>query len=438
MNNAKHTRRALLSSVVALVICLTMLMGTTFAWFTDTATVSVNTITSGALEIALVDKDGKTLSDKLEFIKADGAAEGEEILWEPGCTYELPAVYIKNLGNLAIKYEVVVTGIEGDAELLDVIEWTIDYGYGNATKGHLAVGEALSAPITIKGHMKEEAGNDYQGKSITGIAINVYATQDTVEYDSTTNQYDKNAEYCEFASDSAEFVELLRNAPTNGELLVVKVAEDMQIEEQISVPAGSNVVVDMNGKTLTAGEGALVKGQNYGWIFYPQDDANLVITGNGTYDMNGIDVALVVQGRADITIENGTFINSGKAEKGYTLINGSINQNHTLTIKDGYFDSGFYEEGNCFSNQRTCINSSSGNKVKIYGGTFVGFNPIAGDEGMAFQCPDCDKTAENPGYCQGVFLDGQNWQSEEIPAEYTITKGTHEDGRPTYTVEYSK
>ena len=283
MNNAKHTRRALLSSVVALVICLTMLMGTTFAWFTDTATVSVNTITSGTLEIALVDKDGKTLSDKLEFIKADGAAEGEEILWEPGCTYELPAVYIKNLGNLAIKYEVVVTGIEGDAELLDVIEWTIDYGYGNATEGHLAVGEALSAPITIKGHMKEEAGNDYQGKSITGIAINVYATQDTVEYDSTTNQYDKNATVDKYVKlpegttqDEINDAIAGTNEPTVVELPKGEFTLPTLNNKELTVAGGKDTVIDtVTSKPSTNGADLTFKG------------VTVNFKAGGLYDSNG-------------------------------------------------------------------------------------------------------------------------------------------------------
>lgn len=45
--NSKSTKRALLVSALSLVVCLAMLVGTTFAWFTDTATTGVNKIVSG-------------------------------------------------------------------------------------------------------------------------------------------------------------------------------------------------------------------------------------------------------------------------------------------------------------------------------------------------------------------------------------------------------
>ena len=41
--------------------------------------------------------------------------------------------------------------------------------------------------------MQETAGNEYQGLSINGIAITVFATQDTVESDSYGHDYDKDA-----------------------------------------------------------------------------------------------------------------------------------------------------------------------------------------------------------------------------------------------------
>ena len=195
MNNRKATKRALLTSVMALVMCVVMLVGTTFAWFTDTASTNVNTIKAGNLDIALemkegngwVNAEGKTL----EFKKADGAPATEKVLWEPGCTYELPELRIVNNGNLAIKYKVAITGIKGSDKLNEVIDWTIDDIGSTATYTSLAVG--ASKEFTISGTMKTSANNDYQGLSIDGIGITVYATQDAVEYDSTGNQYDAKA-----------------------------------------------------------------------------------------------------------------------------------------------------------------------------------------------------------------------------------------------------
>ena len=212
MNNRKATKRALLTSVMALVMCVVMLLGTTFAWFTDTATANVNKIQAGNLDVVLEmqkadgtweNAEGKTL----EFKKAAGATSGEKVLWEPGCTYELPALRISNNGNLKLKYKVTITGINANrsgAKLNEVIDWTIsndgtpidDTATVKEYKLDARNGAAVDSDIlTIKGHMKEEANNDYQGLIIDGIGITVYATQMTGEYDSTRDNYDENATY---------------------------------------------------------------------------------------------------------------------------------------------------------------------------------------------------------------------------------------------------
>ena len=192
-NNQKATKRALLTSVMALVMCVVMLVGTTFAWFTDTASTAVNKIQAGNLDIKLLAEDGVTSLEgaTLEWQKAEGA-EGEDILWEPGCRYKLQPIIIKNAGNLALKYKVVITGIKGDAKLNEAIEWTID-GVSLDEEKPLLAGE--SAKLMIEGRMKKEAGNEYQGLSIDGIGITVYATQYTHENDSYDNTYDGDATY---------------------------------------------------------------------------------------------------------------------------------------------------------------------------------------------------------------------------------------------------
>ena len=181
MTNRKSTKRALLGSIMAMVLCLAMLVGATFAWFTDTASTGVNKIQAGKLDVALEMKEGDSWvsaeGKTLDFVKA-ADAKGEAILWEPGCTYTLPELRVVNNGNLALKYMIKITGIKGDAKLNEAIEWTIgDVAMG--AEQHLKAGE--SNEFTIKGHMKESAGNEYMNESIDGIAITVVATQDTVE-----------------------------------------------------------------------------------------------------------------------------------------------------------------------------------------------------------------------------------------------------------------
>lgn len=241
--NSKNTKMALVSSVIAMVLCLAMLVGTTFAWFTDTASTSVNTVRSGSLDVALEmqkadgtweNAEGKTL----DFKKAAGA-EAEKILWEPGCSYELPALRVKNDGNLALKYKVQISGIMGDAKLNEVIEWTMgDTALGS--EYHLKAGET-SAAFVIKGRMQETAGNDYMNLSINGIAISVVATQDTVESDSYGKDYDQLAEYPVYAAVSVETDE---NGLLSGE---TKLASSEKHEDtdlpvaSATVPAGAQL-----------------------------------------------------------------------------------------------------------------------------------------------------------------------------------------------------
>ena len=201
------TKRSLLASVLALVMCVTMLVGTTFAWFTDSASTAVNKIESGTLHVDIVDKDGNSLDGKtLSFKNVNGDAN---ILWEPGATFNLDSFRIVNTGKLALKYKVIINGVNGNAKLLEAIDFFVKIG--DAEKVALADWEGILLPdgeaatdtmdagttsaITISGTMKKEAGNEYQGLSIDGIGITVVATQYTYEYDSKDNLYDEDADY---------------------------------------------------------------------------------------------------------------------------------------------------------------------------------------------------------------------------------------------------
>ncbi len=220
MTNSKTTRKALLSSALALLMCVAMLIATTFAWFTDTASTAVNKIQSGKLDVALemknpaytgavdytndewISAEGQTL--KFLQKNADGSlTQSEDIFWEPGCTYELPELRVVNNGNLALKYKIIISGIQGSAKLNGAIEWTINDADINLQETKLAANTKGDA-FTIKGHMKEDAGNEYQGLSIDGIGITVIATQDTVEFDSTEKDYDEDAEYPVYVVEDVE------------------------------------------------------------------------------------------------------------------------------------------------------------------------------------------------------------------------------------------
>ena len=194
---------------MALVMCVVMLVGTTFAWFTDTASTGVNKIVSGNLKVDIIGENSNSHIEKLSFTKAAGA-EGEALLWEPGCRYLTDGFRIANKGNLALKWKAVVNkgttaSNEGNFDLLDVIDFYLVTKAADGTKTETALDEftgnlkktETSDVYYIKGVMKTTAGNDYQGLTLDGITITVYATQDTVENDSFGNQYDKYAQYGE-------------------------------------------------------------------------------------------------------------------------------------------------------------------------------------------------------------------------------------------------
>ena len=310
MNESTKTKKALRGSLFALFLCIVLLIGMTFAWFTDTASTGVNKIQSGKLDVELQydnngtweNAEGKTL----DFQKAEGA-ENEAILWEPGCTYELPQIKVVNKGNLALKYTVKVTGVEGDQKLNEVIDWTID-GVDINQEQHLTAG-AESAALTLQGHMQESAGNEYQGLSIDGISITVVATQDTVENDSFGNTYDATATYP--VGDAAAIADTVKDLATAGDKNVtVSVAKDLTGTSGIVTAKGNTFTLDMNGKTVgvTYGKGSTNTTTN-GMQLLQGSTVNLK---NGTYKAeHGEDkdhnIAILIQNYSNLTVDNCTL-----------------------------------------------------------------------------------------------------------------------------------
>ena len=307
MNNTKTTKRALLSSVMAMLLCITMLIGTTFAWFTDSASTAVNKIQAGTLDVQLLDESGNSLEGQtLAWQKAAGH-ESEEVLWEPGCTYKLQPIVIKNNGNLALKYKIVITGIQGDAELNEAIEWTItNTSATTALDADHPLAAGASDTLTISGHMKESAGNEYQGLSIEGIAITVVATQDTVEHDSNGNQYDAGAEYAVFGH---EIVDQLNNP----EVTLVVAGEDIDMgEETFQTNPWGNAQFDIpDGKTLDLNGNSIVRpdgGSGSGFAF---KDGVTATVKNGYVINEGDSTAIDIEYGANATFEKVTFKGNG-------------------------------------------------------------------------------------------------------------------------------
>ena len=209
---SKSTKRALLSSAVALLVCFTMLLGTTFAWFTDSATSANNKINAGTLDVQLFQW---TAADaKTEITYESAPLFSGDMIWEPGKT-EVVYLSIRNNGNLALKYRVAldVTSVSTH-KLTDVMEYDIQENvtYGNATPWEAGNGTAVvpgtnatqadsvtllpgeEHTFALSVHMLETATNEYMGESIT-FDIRVLAGQLNYEVDSFGPDYDKLAEF---------------------------------------------------------------------------------------------------------------------------------------------------------------------------------------------------------------------------------------------------
>ena len=238
MTNMKATKRAILSSVLATVLCFAMLAGTTFAWFTDSVTSSGNIIQSGTLDAEMYWANGAKDVPAVDSDDWNDASSGPiftNTRWEPGYT-DAKHIMIVNNGNLAFNYKlrIVANGIV--SKLADVIDV---YYFVDATKieldqtrdvdalvngttvikiGTLAevlgagesslkvlhryvngtLEEGKTADLTLVFQMRKTAGDEYQNLTLgSDFSIELLATQAPVESDSFDNLYDANVPHSE-------------------------------------------------------------------------------------------------------------------------------------------------------------------------------------------------------------------------------------------------
>ena len=416
-NNQKATKRALLTSVMALVMCVVMLAGTTFAWFTDTASTGVNKIQAGNLDVDIVGEDGKTLDGKtLNFVNKENQSN---ILWEPGATFFTQGFQIVNKGNLALKYKVVVSGTTGDAKLLEAIDFAVvtDNTKKDAeavsfaeegkllNKGDTAPESAVTDAVAkayyyLRGHMKEEAGNEYKNLTMDGISITVYATQYTHENDSFGPDYDKNATYYPVLDAAG-----MKDALVNGGNIKV----DANVDPSEALVATKDTTIDMNGKTIANTKDVWEKNPQSWSLISARESADLTITGNGTFAAKKDDCyAVDVQDGATVTIENGTFI--GNIHAVYVLKGTAYIKGGFYSVQQKYPDASKANEFvlNCYDANRA--NGTA--KIIVTGGTFVNFNPA----NCQAEGPNTNFVASGYSVITETKANGDKW--------FTVVKGT--------------
>lgn len=306
MTNSKSTKRALVSSALAILMCVAMLIGTTFAWFTDTASTGVNKIQAGNLDIELQmkDNDGKWVNAEgkiLPFlVEGKIPADGTQILWEPGCTYYVPEVRVLNKGNLAVKFEYIpeALGVTGKlAEVLELVFKTPVDANGeevNIEPEILKPGEA-SPEWSFGYHMLESAGNEYQNATATGMCLTVVATQATYEKDSIDDQYDKDAEYPILVTTGDELQAIVSNATAHVNIVLT----NSITTNNFVIPEDKDVTLDLNGRTVTnAGSHTILNKGHLTLTDSSADKSGQIISlkGNTAALRNGDNAVCVVEG----------------------------------------------------------------------------------------------------------------------------------------------
>ena len=425
----KSKKSALLMSFTSLLICFAMLAGSTFAWFTDTATTGVNKIVAGNLKVDIIGANSEDHVETLNFTKATGA-EGEQLLWEPGCRYLTEGFRIANKGNLALKWKAQVNKdnitngkVEGSTiakdgkSLLDVIDFYVVTKVANGTETEVAIEDfvgnltkdAKSGVYYIKGVMQTTAGNDYQDLTLDGISITVYATQDTVEYDSFNNQYDKDAQYPDvdvvtvtpdtipspFKADTAYFFE----AGNYGEqhfvitdkenvTLIGKTGarfDSLQISSIDYVNSSIGQEVDLDNSTLT------VKGFDVAkTLMIVEADKNVVVEGNTAAQIT-VKANLNSQ---SIVVNNNIITGGANAANGYGVYVVPNVSDYDLTVT-----------GNTFTNVQSHAVSVQGcgdgsavtaaKSITVTGNTFTSYGTNGKTGRAAFKIWEDTKLAPN-------------------------------------------
>lgn len=317
------TKKSLWISSISLLVCCVFLIGTTFAWFTDSVTSGKNRIQAGNLDIdLLMDKQQSGTYESIANGTGDIFSEktGNGIHWEPGKT-EIVYLAVQNKGSLALNYNIVLNITDGTpvglvgaleyavldgktaADLSAVTSWTDLLAMPDVQTGDIAARETVAAPngtldeIALSGeqnetdyfalavHMKEDASNDFQNGSIT-IDVNVVAKQAAAETDSFDDQYDKQASYTVNVSNENEFLSAIENGQN------ILLTDSIMLNQGVTL--NNPCVIYMNGNDLTLSNGTgSIKTMD-----------TLTVEGNGT-----IKGALVVNQNAKLTINAGdTFV----------------------------------------------------------------------------------------------------------------------------------
>ncbi len=345
------TRRALLTSALSLLLCVSMLIGTTFAWFTDNASSVNNVIVSGNLDVEL---EYSTDMTTWNTVTSTTNIFKENALWEPGYT-EVVYLRVTNAGNLALKYKLGVKVAsetpgktrDGDVEfkLSDFIEYgvveNVTAAYeADTDAGRKAAKAAVTAPQKLNTAFEKElqlekkADSDtyalvvYMPESVTNeanhngsdipsinLGLSVNATQLASEYDSFGNDYDDAAWVVANADAKASNAAELSDALQQGGLIALT----SDIEGDVTLDdIAENTIVNFAGNTIN-GTVTVAEGQS------------VTLNGVGGVNATGSDPAIALDKNTNVTLAGGTYTSEDEAIN----IKNRTEAPMTLTIEEG-------------------------------------------------------------------------------------------------------
>lgn len=435
----KNTKTKLISSVTVLLICFAMLIGSTFAWFTDSASTGVNKIQAGTLDIEAyyqdADPSGSISYDIggtdhcISTVKFSGDKkdlEGsklvdESVIFEPGYV-GAKLITVENKGNLAAKIKLVINtqddGLQNALwfDFIRVNENGIDGTFvkrdmstivavADGVEVAVAANNGKASFIFIYG-MNEDAGNQYQGKSFE-TSVTVLATQDKVEADSFNNEYDNDASYPTVWDGTQGAAPTIENG-------VMKVSNGAELAGALSSDLSAVNTIELTDDILLGGKP---------WNAYTLNNVNLTIDGkghsikglnsfnqfetvNGGFISNGL-IACVEGGNVtikNIVIGGANIVNNEADNSASAVFVGSVNANDTTATVT-------FE--NC-----SVVNSSI--TTSAYSGGLIGYVQNAGNSNFVLTIKDCDILGSNlKGKHAGALVAFSN-------SEVTIDGGTIE------------
>ena len=379
-----NTRRALLLSVISLLLCISMLIGTTYAWFTDTVTSAGNKIVAGTLKIdlQLLDKDTGIWNSIKE--NQDPIFTYEK--WEPGYT-DVKVLKVENLGTLALKWKACFLSETELGILADVIDVYVKpgvtayptdrvdlTGWKNAgtvrefaegiestTVGTLLKDQEATLGIALK--MRESAGNEYQGEILEAFDIRIMATQLANESDSFDDQYDALAEYDGEITNMSGLQAALNNGGT------YKLINDIDLTETVEGSASATTIIDLNGKKINNADGASIK--NNGKLTIIDSAA-----GTSTFGLRARAVGGGISGTTTTVLYNYGELNlkagTYGSESNYALRNYGKMALNKATVTSGILCSG--ADADLEITDSTVSNARTGTHVIYVGGSTVTIN----------------------------------------------------------------